>query len=221
MASATRFVRNRLIVSLLALSTPFALAQNPSVSVLYGTGSVFLNGAPLSNSNAVTTGDVVQTKDNGTANITAPGSSISVESNSIVRFQADGVSLDRGGVSVATSKNTSIYARDFKITPVSSAWTEFYVTRTGGSIGIIARKGALSVSCGTSGATTVREGQQIARDDAANCGIGAGKGPGAPVAAKGPILTSNGAKWGAIAAGGGLTIWSLSHGDDPVSPDHP
>src|SRR5690349_20531497 len=121
-----RSVLRRVSSCVLMFATTLALSQNTGVSVVYGTGSVYLNGTQLSNSNAVTTGDVIQTKDNGTANLTAPGSSIAVESNSIVRYQADGVSLDRGGLSVATSKTTSVYARDLKITPVSTAWTEFY-----------------------------------------------------------------------------------------------
>jgi hypothetical protein len=55
------------------LLTPCALfAQETGAAVIYGTGSVFLNGAALSNSSAVTVGDVVQTRDNGVANINAP-----------------------------------------------------------------------------------------------------------------------------------------------------
>ena len=199
--------------------TPLALAQTTGVAVLYGTGSVYLNGSQLTNSNAVMTGDVIQTKDDGAAHITAPGSSIAVESNSIVRYHADGVSLDRGGVSVATSQGTSVYARDFKITPTSNAWTEYYVTRSSGSIGIIARKNAVAVTCG-SNAATVKEGQQLSRADAADCGL-AGKVSGAPAAARVPILASSTAQWGALAAGGGIAAWSLSHGDDPISPDGP
>jgi hypothetical protein len=113
-----------------------------------------------------------------------------------------------------------VNARDFRITPVSSDWTQFYVTRTGGSINIVARKNDITVNCGTYGSDRVKEGQQISRDDADNCGLIA-KGSGAPTAAHAPILTSGVAKWSALAVGGGLTIWSLAHGDDPVSPAIP
>lgn len=205
--------------SLVVLITSFAFAVNTGVAVLYGTGSVFLNGSQLSNSNAVTTGDVIQTKENGTASITAPGSSIAVQSNSIVRYHEDGVSLDRGALSVATGTGTAVYARDFKITPVSQAWTEFYVTRSSGSIGVIARKNAVNINCG-SGSTTVREGQQISRADADNCGLAA-RETGAPTAAKAPILLSPTAKWVALGAGGVLTFWALDHSDDPISPTKP
>lgn len=212
---------HRLVSGFLLLVMPGALsAQGTGTSVINATGTVYLNGAPLSNSSAVMSGDVVQTKDNGAANISANGSSVVVDSNSIVRAQADGFSLDRGSISIATGKSMSVYARDFKITPASGEWTQFYVTRSSGSIGIIARKNAITVSCGTV-TTTVKEGQQISRDDAASCGLASKAGRGAPAAAKGPILTSDRVGYGALAAGGILGAWALAHDDDPVSPSHP
>ena len=208
------------LVWLVALLTSVALfAQETGTAVLYGTGSVYLNGAQVSNSSAVAPGDVIQTKETGAANINAPGSSVVVESNSIVRYQPEGFSLDRGNISVATGKGISVFARDFKITPASGGWTEFYVTRTNGSIGIIARKNPVTVSCAAN-SVTVREGQQISRDDAANCGLIA-KGNGPPPAAKGPIITPERAEWGAIGVGGVLAGWALIHSDDPVSPQLP
>ena len=190
-----------------------------TTSVIYGTGTVFLNGAALTNSSAVMPGDVVQTKDNGAANISAPGSSVVVDSNSIVRAQGDGFSLDRGSISVATGKGLSVYARDFKITPVSSEWTQFYVTRSSGTIGIIARKNAVTVTCGAT-TETVREGQQLSREDAASCGL-ITKGTGAPAAAKGPILTSTRAERIALGLAAGVVIYGLAHDDDPLSPSMP
>jgi hypothetical protein len=111
-----------------------------------------------------------------------------------------------------------VNARDFKITPVSNNWTQFYVTRSGGAIGIVARKNDVTVNCG-SGFTTVKEGNEFTREDADNCGTVATRG--GPAAAKGPILTSNTAKWTAVGAGAALTIWTLTRHEDPVSPDAP
>ena len=204
----------------LTVLSPFAFAQTTGVAVLSGTGSVYLNGVLLSNSNAVVSGDVIQTKDNGTAAINGPGGSVAIEPNSIVRFQGQSVALDRGQISVATGQSLTVNARDFRITPVSNEWTQFYVTRTGGSINVMARKNDVTINCGSSGSDRVKEGQQISRLDADNCGLIA-KAAGAPTAAHGPILTSATAKWAALATGGALTIWSLSHDDDPVSPDGP
>ena len=210
----------KLVCVALTVMSPFALAQNTGVAVLSGTGGVYLNGGQLSNSNAVVAGDVIQTKDNGTAAVNGPGGSIAIEPNSIVRFQGQSVALDRGQISVATGESLTVNARDFRITPVSNDWTQFYVTRSGGTINVIARHNDVTINCGSSGSERVREGHQISRFDADNCGLIA-KGTAAPVAAKGAILSSTTAKWVALGAGGALTAWSLAHGDDPVSPAIP
>lgn len=209
-----------LCLTLIALS-PFTFAQTTGVAVLSGTGTVYLNGGQLATSNAVVAGDVIQTKDNGTATINGPGGSVAIEPNSIVRFQGQSVALDRGQISVGTGQSLAVNARDFRITPVSNDWTQFYVTRTGGSINIIARKNDVTINCGSSGAERVKEGQQISRLDADNCGLIANKAAGAPTAARGAILTSGTAKWIALGTGGALAAWSLSHSDNPVSPDAP
>ena len=174
----------------------------------------------LSNSSAVTIGDVVQTRDNGVANINAPGATIVVESNTIVRFQSGGFALDRGNISVATGKGMSVFARDFKITPTSGDWTEFYVTRASGSIQIIARKNSVTVTCGAN-SSIVREGQQISREDAADCGLVSKRGGSAPTAAKAPILDSQRLQQIGIGAGAGLLGWVLFQGDEPASPSAP
>lgn len=211
----------KFISGCLILLTPCAvLGQDTGAAVIYGTGSVFLNGAQLSNSSAVTVGDVVQTRDDGVANINLPGATVVVESNTIVRFQIGGFALDRGSVSVATGKAMSVFARDFKITPVSSDWTEFYVTRASGSIQIMARKNSVTVTCGIN-TSTVKEGQQVSRDDAADCGLVSKHGSGAAPAAKAPILDSRWAQLGGIGAGGALLGWVLIHSDNPVSPSGP
>jgi hypothetical protein len=86
-------------------------------------------------------------------------------------------------------------------------------------IEIMARKSSITVSCGANTAT-LKEGQQVSREDAANCGI-ADKGAGATPAAKGPILNSPWAQWGGIATGSALLIWALTRCEDPVSPSSP
>ena len=211
----------KLIIWFLILVTPCAvLAADGDTAVLYGTGVVYLNGAQLSNSSAVTNGDVIQTRETGTANLNAAGSSVVIQSNSIVRFQISGVALDRGSLSVATGKSLAVFARDFKITPTSGEWTEFYVSRASGVIQIIARKNSVIITCGAN-TTTVKEGQQVSRDDAPNCGIVEKLGGGAPTAAKGAVLDSQWLEWGGIAGGGALLGWVLLHNDEPVSPSVP
>jgi len=194
-----------------------AAAQNTGMAVVVGSGSIYLNGAQLSNSNAIVAGDVVQTKENGSAMISASGSSVALDSNTIMRFQGASVALDRGAVKVATGQQMTVNARDLKIVPTSQQWTQFYVTRSSGMITMIAVKKDIEVSCGGS-SVTVKEGHQLSRYDGDNCGL-ARKGDGMPPAATGPVLSSARATEAALAVGGALAVWALWHCDDPVSPD--
>jgi hypothetical protein len=204
----------------LLLLVPCSLtAQETGAAVLYGTGAIYLNGSQLTNSSAVANGDVIQTKENGAGNLSAPGWSAVIQSNTIARFQNGGLALDRGSVSIATAKGLSVFARDFKITPATGDWTEYYVTRADGAIEIIARKNSVTISCGPN-TSTIKEGQQISRQDVADCGIVDKRG-GAVPATKGPILSSRWAEYGAIGAGGVLLGWVLAKGDNPVSPSVP
>jgi hypothetical protein len=205
---------------LLLLTPSTIFAAEGDTAVLYGTGSVYLNGAQLATSSAVTNGDVIQTKDTGVANLNVAGSTIVIESNTIVRFQNGGLALDRGSVSVATGRGLAVFARDYKITPASGNWTEFYISRANGVIQIMARKSGLTFSCGAN-TSTLKDGQQVSRDDAANCGLVGKSGAGATPAAKGPILDSRWAQIGGIGTGGALLLWVLTKCEDPVSPFSP
>jgi hypothetical protein len=202
------------------LSSPIFAQESAGTAVLYGTGQVYLNGSQLTNSASVASGDVIQTRESAAANLSAPGSSLVIQSNTIVRFQGSGLALDRGSVSVATGRGMSVFARDFKISPVSSDWTEFYVTRASGAIQILARKNSVTVTCGAN-TSLLKQGEQMSRDDAADCGIAQKHGPGAPSAAKGPLLSSPVADWAAIGAGSALLIWTFTRQEDAVSPSKP
>lgn len=196
-----------------------AAAQNIGTAVVFGSGGIYLNGAQLSNSNALVAGDVVQTKENGSGMISAGRSSVALDSNTIVRFQGISVALDRGAVKIASGQQMSVNARDLNIEPTSKQWTQFYVTRASGMITTVALKNDVSVSCGGV-SVIVKEGRQLSRYDGDNCGL-ATKGRLAPSAASAPILTSTRATEAALAVGGGLAVWALWHCDDPVSPDSP
>jgi hypothetical protein len=199
-------------------SLAFAGDEAPSGAFLSGNQSVYINGAQVTTSSmAVMVGDVVQTKNDGLAQMTSAGSTAILQSNTILRFQRGGIAIDRGTVSIGTGNGSSVFARDFRITPTSSSWTQFDVVRANGVIQILARKNNLTVSCGTGSPTVLKEGQQLSRDDGPSCGLAA-KGSGAPAAAKGPILTSATAEKGGLVVGGGIVAWAIFQADDPVSP---
>jgi hypothetical protein len=190
--------------------------------VLYGNGSVFLDGAQLSNSMPVMTGDVVETKDMGAAHVDMSGSTAMLQSNAIMRFRNDGVALDRGTISMATGKSLSVFTRDYQVIPVYSAWTQFEVVRSGGLIHISAIKNDVEIKCGTEKPTVVKEGHHLTRPDANNCGLADAADPGAPPSGVGPGLASPWAEGAGLVMAGGLLGWVLSHlGDDAVSPDSP
>jgi len=197
------------------------LAADGPAGVLYGTGTVYLDGAQLANSMPVMTGDVIETKEVGVAHLDMSGSTVIIQPNAIVRLQAAGLSVDRGSVSMATGKSLTVSARDFQITPVSSAWTQFEVTRSGGVIQIAARKNSVTIKCGVGAPTLIREGHQLTRPDAQDCGLAQKSGSGAPTAVRGAILTSPWAEGAGIASAGTLLFLTLPHGDDPVSPYKP
>jgi hypothetical protein len=202
------------------MPSPVLAADGPA-GVLYGTGTVYLDGAQLANSMPVMTGDVIETKEVGVAHLDMSGSTAIIQPNAIVRFQAAGLSLDRGSISMATGKSLSVSARDFQITPASSAWTQFEVTRSGGIIQIAARKNSVTIKCGVDAPTLIREGHQITRADAQDCGLAQKSGSGAPTAVHGAILTSPWAEGAGLGAAGTLLLLTLPHGDDPVSPYKP
>ena len=63
-----------------------------------------------------------------------------IQSNTIVRFQSGGLALGPGQRYRGNRPRTERFARDFKITPASGNWTEFYISRASGVVQIIARK---------------------------------------------------------------------------------
>ncbi len=206
----------------LVLLMPSALfAADGPAGVIYGTGSVYLDGSQLANSAPVMLGDIIETKEVGVAHLDMRGSTAVIQPNAVVRFQAAGLSLDRGSISMATGKSLTVSARDFQITPVSSAWTQFDVTRSGGLIQISARKNSVTISCGVGAPTVIKQGQQITRADAQDCGLSRKSSSGAPTAVHGPILASPWAERAGIGAAATLLGLTIFRDEDPVSPSKP
>jgi uncharacterized protein (UPF0264 family) len=92
------------------------------------------------------------------------------------------------------------------------------VERSSGLIHIVAVKNDVEIKCGAQKPTVIREGHEIKRADAQNCGI-ADSGARAPKLD--PVLTSPYAEGAGLAAAGGVLGWILSHRHPPVSPDSP
>jgi hypothetical protein len=201
------------------------LAADSGAAMLYANGAAWLNGSHVPNSSAIFAGDMVQTRSDSAANIHAPGSSITVLGDSLVKFEGASLNVEHGGVSVSTSKGVATTAGDVRVAPVSNAWTEFNVTDIDGTVRIAARKGDLSIT-DDNGTVTLAQGQETTRDEQSDQGnkkrkdTKRGNG-GAVPAAGGGVLNSPIAIGAGAAAIGGVTIWVLTRSSNPVSPATP
>ena len=215
----------KMVSCVLLLLVPASLyAADSGAAMLYANGAAWLNGSHVPNSSAIFAGDLVQTRSDSAANIHAPGSSITVLGDSLVKFEGGSLNVEHGGVSVSTSKSVAAIAGDVRVAPVSNAWTEFNVTDIDGTVRIAARKGDLTVT-DDNGTVTLAQGQETTRDEQSDQGDKKKKdkkrGTGAVPAAGGGVLNSPIAIGAGAAAIGGVTIWVLTRSSNPVSPATP
>jgi hypothetical protein len=207
----------KLVCCALVLLVPAGLfAADSAAAMLYTNGTAYLNGATVPKSSALFLDDLVQTRPDSVANIKSPGSNVLVLSDSLVQLKENALKLEHGTASIGTSKHMAMQVGGLKISPASAAWTEFQVTDTDGTIKIVARKGDLALSDGTS----LAQGQETTRDETNEKGDKR-RGGGAAPAAGGGILNSPIAIGIGGVAIGGLTAWVLVQGDDPLSPAKP
>src|SRR5271170_5297712 len=182
-------VRSLICWALIAVTPGSMVAADPDsgAAMLYtkGKGTVWLNGKALPRSSAIFPGDLIQTQSESLATLDASGSGVVVLQDSLVKFQGNSVSIEHGGVSVATSKGMVALAKEVTVTPASNAWTEFVVADTNGPVQVVASKGNVNVNCGK-GTANLSEGEQATPDESGNCNKKR-KG-GAPMPRRGPLL---------------------------------
>jgi hypothetical protein len=220
----------RVVVScvLLFLFPSSIFAADTDAAMLYTHGAAWVNGVHVPRfSSAIFSGDLVQTRSDTVADINEPGSTITLQADSLVEFQPSSLHIEHGGVTIATSKEVASVAGDVNVKPVSSAWTEFNVVDVDGTVRIAARKGTLSVTYGKE-VFTLAEGQETTRDETAPDSNnndsknskkknGAGTAPGA----SGGWLNSPVAVGVGAAAVVGVTTWVLIQSNSPASPSAP
>jgi hypothetical protein len=216
-------LRSSLSIVLAMLLPAHLLATDSASAMLYSNGTAWINGSTVPKSAAVFDGDMVQTRPDSTANLSASGSSVMVLADSLVKFQGAAVELEHGAVRVSTSHGLATRAGEVTVKPSGDAWTEFQVTDVDGQVQIVASKGDVTVQ-DQQGTTTVQQGQQTTRDDTSNPEKKKKKrrrGTGAAPAAGGGILSSTAAVYTGIAIVGGVTTWVLLQDEDPLSPACP
>ena len=152
------------------------------------------------------------------ASINASGSNVVVLADSLVKFEGPAVALEHGGLTVATSKGLSTHAGDVTVVPASNGWTEFEVKQVSdGTVQIVAQKGDVNVSDGST-TSTLSQGQQTTVDNSAEKKKKKRrKGGGAIPASDGAVLDSPYVIYGGAAAVGGLLTWVLLQDSNPVS----
>jgi hypothetical protein len=197
-------------------------AADSSPAMLYAKGATWINGSAVPRTSAVFPGDMVQTRADSLASINASGSKVVVMADSLVKFEGSGVSIEHGGLTVATSKGLSTQAGDVTVVPTSTGWTEFQVKQaTDGTVQIIAEKGDVNVNDGSTTAT-LSQGQQTTVDNSAEKKKKKKKkGGGAVPAESGAALDSPVVIYGGAAAVGGILTWVLLQDSSPVSASRP
>jgi hypothetical protein len=161
----------------------------------------------------------LQTTKESAATITASGSSVIVQPESVVKFSADIISLQQGNISVASSTGLATSAGTASVTPAARVWTEYEVTELNGVTDVLARKGNLNVDCGKE-TVVLSDGMQVTSDASGHCRKSRRSGAYPP--ASGDILSNPYLKYIGAAAGGGTLIWLLwPHSHQPVSASQP
>lgn len=200
------------------LFAPVAAAPPPDPpdagAMVYVKGSVWLNGTGIPSSSALLPGDKVQTNGNAFANIRGSAMNLMVASDTLVNFQSGGMLLNRGLIAIDTGNIFTVHADFATIVPVGNKWTHFEVRRTEDEVRVLAGDAELHVT-GSDGDIVMEPGEEtvyaIDRHE-----------PGAlPQATNGTLNDVPWAKIGGSSAAGTILIWSLIHGDDPVSPWKP
>jgi hypothetical protein len=199
---------------LIALTPASLIAADgdSGAAMLYGKGTVWLNGRPLPRSSAVFPGDLIQTQPESIATLDASGSGVIVLQDSLIKFEGNAVSLEHGGVSVATSKGMVALSGEVTVTPVSNAWTEFEVADADGTVQVVASKGNVNVNCGK-GTANLSEGEQASPNQSGHCTKR--RKSGAPLPGKGPILTDPYVLAGGLIGGGAIVCLLLCNSSKP------
>lgn len=196
--------------------------------MLYSQGGVQLNGVPSPSSMAIFPGDLVQTERGWMAKLTARGTDVTVESETIVRFEGNYLVLDHGSVAVDTSQILAVQVECLTVIPLRMERTQYEVSDVDGKVSIIARKSDLNINRtkdrklgeenGKAELASLREGERETRED--KCASAAPSGQSA-ASLKGPLVDSVWVKGGGVAGIAALACWVLCRSDNPISPNVP
>ena len=219
--------RNFVCLTLIAILPASLSAQDAGAAILRNDGGVLVNGNPAPPMATLFPGDTVQVQAKSTARVEVSGSTIDINSETVLQFQSDEIHLDHGSVTVNTSRAFKVRVGCLTVTPVNADWTKYDITDTDGKVTVDAVKSDVNIDArggnlraaktGNSGRVTVREGEQKSREE--KCGGADVKGS---IAADGALLNSIYVRVPAIVAiGAGTLCVIFCFSDDPISPMQP
>lgn len=219
--SQTMF-RSVLSIVLTLLVPAQLLSQDSPSAMVHVNGSAWVNGTEIPKSIAVSSGDMLQTNPDSSANISTNGSAVMVLADSLVKYEGFSVGVDHGSVRVTTGSGFAAHACEVTARPANNTSTQYQFTHNDGRVVVIATKSDVIVEDHKQ-SKTIQEGQEATRDD--GCEAAAKKNPkrrpGASPAANGGILSSRAALYTGIGIVGGVTTWVLLQHEDPASPACP
>ncbi len=190
------------------------LGQDSASAMVYANGPASVNGTEIPKSVAIFPGDMLETRQESSANLTTTGSSVMVLADSQVKYEGSSVEVDRGTVRVSTESGFAAHACEVKARPANPTPTQYQFTHNDSRVTVTATKGDATVE-DHEGTKTVQEGQQITRDD--GCAPVAKEktrvGPHAPFGFGSPT-----ARYIEIAVVGGIITWILWPDNDDMSP---
>jgi hypothetical protein len=218
----------KLVCGAMVVVLPASLiAQDFGRAMLHSDGGTWLNGKPAPNSSAIFPHDLVQTRPESSAKVDIDGSTVTIQSDTLVQFEEDEIFLDHGTLQENSARGMKVRVNCMTIVPLAQEWTRYEVIDTDGKVLVAAYENDVKIhirhvaSQRSKGArssdVTVHRGEQVTRDE--RCGARAT--PAQMLDAKGAILNSPWAKGTGIVAIGVLTCWALCRDPGPVSPDKP
>jgi len=191
---------------------------------------VFVNGSPAPSSAAIFSGDFIETPKQAAARIEATGSSATIDPETLPQcFEDQELVLDHGSLAVFTRRGLHVRVDCVTVTPVNpSIETTYEVLDREGKVTVHATKGDVYIDAKSknpkevknpskSSRGIVRESEQKSCEE--KCGAPAMKWQKPP--GLGAAMNSPWAIGGGVVAIGGLTVWVLCKGDDPISPSSP
>jgi hypothetical protein len=222
------FKRNFVCLIIIAILSACMIADDAGAAILHNNGGVLLNGSTAPETATIFPGDTIQIQNKSAARIEVTGSTIDLNSETVVQFESDEIHLDHGSVSVNTSRAFKVRVGCVTVTPVNMDWTRYVVTDTDSKVKVDALKNDVYIDAHSanpqqvkksalSRRVIVREGEQKSREE--KCGSAADFKD--EIAARGAILNSPYVQWPAIGVIGGITCWALCRSDDPISPSGP